>query len=125
MPCRLIWENQGVRFVFEGYVTTDEVNEANAAFYKDPRSDRVRYQISDNRRITGYEWDPFEINKIAAFDKGASESLRKMQVAIICVQEEDIKAAKHYIQMSKRLNSSWQFAIFDDLPSAHKWLGVD
>lgn len=121
MPYRTTWEAQGILWEFFGRVTAQEIQEANEAFYNDGRSDRAKYQIIDAARVTEVEWEEKKITLTAAYDIGATRTIRTMKVAYVAENEEVVDRLEKYIEISRRLNSNWSFKGFRDLDSARAW----
>ena len=115
------WFKRGIRWEYYGDVTSAEIEAANNAFYADPRSDQSRYQIIDARQVSSVKWSDFEISKTAAFDRGAEASIQKVKVAYVAEDDEIMDLLDQYAELSRGLNSSWQFRGFRDLDSAMKW----
>ncbi|MCG9972377.1 hypothetical protein [Christiangramia crocea] len=122
MPYKTNWEPHGIIWKFYGYVTAEEIEEANNEFYTDERSDDSRYQIIDALEVTNVEWNDVDIKEIAAQDKGASFLLHKLKVAYISKDEKVTAVLEKYIDISKILNSTWKFKGFNDLNSAKRWV---
>ncbi|MDX1542794.1 MAG: hypothetical protein R3214_02530 [Christiangramia sp.] len=122
MPYKTNWEAHGIAWKFYGYVTAEEIEEANNEFYTDERSDDARYQLIDALEVTDVEWNDADIKEMAAQDKGASFLLPKLKVAYVSKNEKVIAVLEKYIEISKFLNSTWKFKGFKDLHSAKQWV---
>jgi len=122
MPYLTKWEDRGIRWEFFGDVTAEEIEKANKEFYNDERSDRAKYQIVDATKISTVEWNDLEIVKTAAYDIGAGHVIKNLKVAYVAHNKEIVSKIEKYIEISKRLNSSWIFKGFDDFESAREWV---
>lgn len=122
MPYNTIWEKRGVMWRFYGDVTAEEISNANDEFYTDERSDRTRYQIIDALQVTSVEWTEQDISVTAAYDIGADRIIKNVKVAYVANDEEIISKLEKYIEISIKLNSSWQFRGFTELQPAKRWV---
>lgn len=121
MPYRTTWEPEGIVWEFEGDVTAEEIQRANAEFYGDERSDSSKYQIIDATDVTSVEWTEIDINVTAAYDIGADRSVKNLKVAYVARDEEIVELLEKYVGISRRMNSSWKFEGFRDMSSARAW----
>ncbi|WP_309381586.1 hypothetical protein [Cerasicoccus frondis] len=122
MPYRTNWEPGGFIMIFFGQLSAEEIDEANEAFFRDPRSDLARFQLVDCSGVTKLTASQQDMSRTAAYDLGASRSNPRMQLAFISTLPEMTLGIEQYIEVSKRLNSTWAFAIFVDEASAREWL---
>jgi hypothetical protein len=124
MPYSTKWEEKGIYWKFDGYVTAEEIEKANSEFYVDDRSDNAKYQIIDALDVTGVEWNDVNIKEIAAMDKGASFLINNIKVAYVSTDENVTSKLEKYIEISRILNSSWKFKGFRTIFSALNWAKV-
>lgn len=124
MPYRTTWEKRGILWEFYGDVTAQEIEDANDEFYSDGRSDTAKYQIIDALKVTSVEWSERDIKVIAAYDLGAAHVIKNLKVAYVAVDEEFTVKLEKYIDISRKLNSSWQFKGFQEMSSARAWIGA-
>ena len=122
MPYRTHWKENGIVWEFYGDVTAQEIERANAEFYRDARSDEAKYQIVDARDVASVEWQERDIKTVAAYDLGASRTLRNVRVALVADDGEIMEKLDRYADLSRRLNSSWQFERFETLEPARAWV---
>lgn len=122
MPYKTTWNQNGILWQFSGYVTAAEIEKANIEFYSDERSDNATCQIIDATRVTEIEWNDIKIKEMAAKDKGASLLLPKMKVAYISNNSTIHEVLKKYIEISRRLNSNWEFKGFSNQDEAFTWV---
>lgn len=121
MPYRTEWHEHGVEWEFHGAVTAREIERANDDFYRDERSDRSRYQIIDARRVTSVTWEERDIKVTAAYDLGAARTLKDVKVAYVASDDAIRGMLEQYADISRGLNSTWQFQGFADIDSARAW----
>ncbi len=124
MPYQTTWESRGVVWEFYDHVSAQEIEAANDEFYVDERSDLAKYQIIDASKVTSVEWSERDIKMIAAYDIGADSVIKNLKVAYVTVDEEIAEKIEKYIDVSRRLNSSWQFRGFTDMDSARSWIST-
>ncbi|MAT97040.1 MAG: hypothetical protein CL608_07855 [Anaerolineaceae bacterium] len=122
MPYQTTWEKHGIMWEFFGDVTAQEIEEANDEFYRDGRSDTAKYQIIDALRVTSVEWSERDIKMIAAYDIGAARVIKNLKVAFVVVDKEFTDKLEKYMDISRKLNSSWQFKGFQDMNNARAWI---
>lgn len=122
MPYQTNWSPFGVTWVFYDDVSAEEIREANEAFYNDPRSETARYQVIDARRVNYLEWDEKEIKETSAVDYGSSKVIPDLKVAFVANKEAVWEAIEKYLDISKKLNSSWEFEKFLYIEDAHSWV---
>ena len=124
MPYKTFWERAGIVWKFDGHVTAEEIEQANDEFYSDERSDLARFQIIDAMRVTSVEWTPQDIVSAAALDIGSEHTLKGLRVAYVAADPDIMRLIENYADISRRLNSSWEFQGFDNLRDARDWVGA-
>jgi hypothetical protein len=122
MPYKTVWEDRGIVWHFEGDVTAAEIEAANEEFYVDERSDRARYQIIDALQVTSVEWSDQNITEAAAMDMGAEASIKRVRVAYVATDALIISLLEKYVDISRMMNTSWQFKGFGELSIAKAWV---
>lgn len=121
MPYRTHWHARGILWEFYGDVTAQEIEDANQEFYADARSERSTYQIIDVRQVSSLTWSDRDIKVTAAYDLGAESTIKKVKVAFVAVDDDIMAKLEKYADISRRLNSSWQFKGFDTIERASVW----
>ncbi len=122
MPYRTRWEDHGICWEFYGYVTAEEINEANEEFYSDYRSKNARYQLINTLETDDVEWQEMDIVEVSAKDIGASRVIPEVKVAFIANNDKVWNKIQKYVDLSATLNSSWKFMGFETEDEARKWL---
>ena len=122
MPHQTTWEKDGILWEFYEGVSFEEFETANNDFYADARSDACKYQIVDGTKIECINMSAHESHICAATDATASRSINGLKVALVGVPDEGAYLVDEYIEMSKKINSSWKFNVFDNLESAREWV---
>lgn len=121
MPYRTRWHAKGVVWTFFGDVTAAEIEAANDEFYRNPRCERARFQIIDARAVTSVEWSERDIKRTAGYDLGAENLIKDVRVAWVTSDEHIAGLIEKYTDLSRSMNSSWQFCGFDDPDAARAW----
>lgn len=122
MPYETVWEKHGTVWTFFGEISFEEIDKANKEFYSDKRSDNCKYQIFNGIQVTNITMDKKDTLVTACSDSGASMSITNVKVALVGGPDELIKLYEEYINISKKINRSWQFKIFESLEMAKQWV---
>ncbi|NNF04627.1 MAG: hypothetical protein HKN17_09175 [Rhodothermales bacterium] len=121
MPYTTTWHDRGIEWKFSGHVTAAEIERANEEFFKDGRSDNARFQLVDLGEVESVEWEERDIKATAAYDIGAEATLKNIRLAYVTKDDEIRRLLEMYVDISRRLNSSWRFKGFEDVKAAREW----
>ena len=121
----MTWNKAGTVAEFFGKITLDTILEVDQKHYNDPRFDEIRYELYDFAQADLSEVRISDVQVPAAYDFGASHINRRIKVASVATDPHAIELCKHYISVSKGVNSSWSFPIFDNRESALEWCTAD
>lgn len=124
MPYRTKWEDRGIVWEFHGDVSARDIERANEEFYADPRSDRTRYQIIDATETASVEWAQRDITHVAAHDAGAAHGNAKLRVAYVASDATIVSLLEKYVELARRMNSTWEFRGFADVAAAREWIAT-
>jgi hypothetical protein len=124
MPCKTTWESHGILWEYHGEVTGDEIDTVNSRFFKDERRFDVDYQIIDATGVTGTDWNARDAHLIAAKDFGVQQEVEDLKLAFIVEEESFAALVDEYIQISERLDTTWEFRRFPTVEEARKWVGA-
>jgi hypothetical protein len=83
MPYTTHWEDRGIRWVFTGVLTNEELLNANLDIYDDPRFMEMRYQVVDFLQVTNFNVTPEVVREIGILDEKASQRNPDVKVAVI------------------------------------------
>ena len=83
MPYVTHWEDEGVRWVFSGFVTDDDLLRCNLEAYGDPRFESLRYEIADFRAVEDFSAGPETVKRVARMDRDQSVRNPRVKVAIL------------------------------------------
>lgn len=125
MLYKLTWNKEGTVAEFFGKISLDTILEVDQKHYNDPRFDEIRYELYDFTQADLSGVYICDVQVPAAYDYGASHINRYIKVASVATDPHAIELCKHYINVSKGINSSWSFGIFEDRESALKWCTSD
>lgn len=120
MPYVTTWEESGVLWTFRGLVTGDEILRANQEIYRDPRFQRLTYQIVDLTAVERFDVTEDDMAMIAVNDRIASRSKPGVRVAI-AADDELIKDLSAFYD-AVMVGSPWRQRIFDSMSEAREWL---
>jgi len=62
------------------------------------------------------------VELVAWRDRAFAESSKNINATFIATDSKIIKTIEAYIKISMKLNSPWQFKIFENTEDARKWL---
>lgn len=121
MPHTLAWEDKGVYWKYYGHVSGDEVVEASASIYGDPRFDNLHYKLVDFTDVEILDMSAEQILKIASQHDAARLSNPKIKNALI----SNTNTEQALIQFRDFFNEreSWEVQIFENIKEANDWIG--
>ena len=122
MPFNTIWEKDGIKWEFYGHVTAKEIEEANQIFFRDSRSKTSKYQLVHALGTESVEWKPVDLVDITFKDVAASQNGLQLKVAYISDNKKIKLKIEKYVEMSRHLNSDWEFQGFISEEEARSWL---
>jgi hypothetical protein len=120
MPYVTTWEESGVVWTFRGRVTGDEILRANQEIHRDPRFERLTYQIVDFTAVDRFDVTEDDMATIAALDRAAARDRPSVRVAVAAADEviKDLSAFYDAVMVG----SPWHQRIFDSMTEAREWL---
>jgi len=122
MPFNTIWEKDGIKWEFYGHVTAKEIEEANQIFFRDSRSKTSKYQLVHALGTESVEWKPVDLVDITFKDVAASQNGLQLKVAYISDNKKIKLKIEKYVELSRHLNSDWEFQGFISEEEARSWL---
>ncbi|MEN8251788.1 MAG: hypothetical protein ABFS32_22905 [Bacteroidota bacterium] len=122
MPNQIIWENKGVLSRFDGIFSPEIHTTAINKLFSDSRIDGVKYMIGDFSQVNGDLMNEVDVEYPLAMTTGAARYLKDLKIALIAVDKKIIELCKLYIQLSSRVNKSWEVRIFDNIDTARDWI---
>ena len=121
MPYTTHWEDRGIRWVFTGVLTGEELLNANLAIYDDSRFMEMRYQVVDFLLVTDFNVTSEIVREIGQLDEKASQRNPDVKVAVIATNLLH-KGLTRMWELSGG-GAIWQTAIFEDEETARVWVG--
>lgn len=122
MPFRTVWEKEGIKWEFYGHVTPEDIKNANMHFFQDARAKTSKYQILNTIEVSSVVWKPLEIVETSLDDVAASRSNNKLKLVYIAPNPIVREKIEKYVEISRKLNSEWEFRGFDSEEEAREWL---
>ena len=120
MPYTTHWEDRGIRWVFTGVLTNEELLNANLDIYDDPRFMEMHYQVVDFLQVTNFNVTPEVVREIGILDEKASQRNPDVKVAVIATNLFH-KGLTRMWELSGG-GAIWQTAIFEDEETARVWV---
>ena len=119
MPYKLVWEEKGVYWKYNGKVTGEEILEASSKIYGDSRFDEIDYKyvdFSDAEEISITE----DLLMLIAYQHRAAE-LSNPRVTNVIVVDENCGLANQFAKFFEE--SKWTIKIFKTRSDAEEFLG--
>jgi len=111
------WEDRGLRRIFSGNITAEEVLKSNLAMHGDARFDDIKFILNDFTQIEGFEVSHIEIKQISKFDHVAALTNKKLKIIIVATDESLLKWIYAYIEQMQ--NSPLECVVFKSLDDAY------
>ena len=122
MAYNTFWEEKGIRWELSGIVTSQELFDFTNAFYDNPKSDFICYQIVDCLNVKEFVFDQETMAEIAALDYAASLSIHHVKVALVGKKFHVNTINNEYIEHSNTFHSSWIIKNFNNMDDARDWI---
>ena len=122
MPYEIIWEPIGVIKRHFGKVTGDELLDAVQKTEGSPNFDSYRYVINDFLDCTEISVSKRETEIIAAIDNAASQTNKRIRIAIVAINPNVIDLATHYANDPL---TPYPTKLFSTMKEARAWIGKD
>jgi len=115
------WEPSGIRFVFTGTVTDDDLIQSNKDVYDDPRFEDIRYQIADFRDMDEFAALSDTVRLIADMDREQASRNPDIKVAILSTSSLMKGLGRMYALSGA--GEEWDVRVFDTEEEAREWFG--
>jgi len=122
MPYETHWEADGVRWVYTGAMSDDDVLRANLDLYGDSRFPSIHYQIADFRGVDAFTATAETVRKLSRMDREQSARNPLMKVAIVASSPLTRGIASLYVLSAG--DTPWSIQVFDALDGAREWLAA-
>jgi hypothetical protein len=120
MPYEIRWETKGVRSVFSGIVTDDDLLRSNFELYDDPRFTSIRYEIADFGLAEGSSFSAETVRCVARMDHDQSVRNPDVKVAILATGTLARGLARMYALSGG--DTPWVTQLFRTEEDALSWL---
>lgn len=120
MPYNISWEEKGMYIKIWDEFSAEENLQLNGEIYGNKNFDAIKYQIADFLEADTSMFTTNDIKVISRLEFHASVWNKSLKVAHITRDANFIKYVKLY--ESQMEGSGWEFAIFDNLEDARKWV---
>ena len=114
------WEPEGIRWVYSGVMTDDDILRSNLELYDDPRFDTLKYQIADLRRVESFEGSARAVRRLSRMDRDQASRNPNVKVAILA-GEALVRGIANVYAMSG-VDAPWETRIFESEDDAREWL---
>ena len=121
MSYEIIWKPGGVIQRFFGYVDDEELMQGVVEIEGSPQFDGLRYVINDFLEVTGISAGTGRVEEIAAINRAASLSNRKIRIAVVATHPKVVALADHYARSPM---SVYPTRIFPTIAEGRACLGV-
>ena len=121
MPNQIIWENKGVLSRYSGLFSPEAHIEGLGKLFGDPRIDGIRYMIGDYSEVNGDLLNEESVEYPLAMTTGAASYLKNIKVALVATDKKIIKLCRHFIELSNKVNPTWEVRLFEDTLAARDW----
>ena len=120
MPYETHWEDEGIRWVFSGIVTDDDLLRCNLELYDDERFESIRYEIADFRAGESFAVTAKTLRRVARMDKDQAVRNPSVKVAVIAAAAVQKGLAQVYALSGG--DTLWVTEVFDTEEDARAWL---
>lgn len=122
MPNQIIWENNGVLSRYSGLFSPEIHMEALNTLFGDPRIDGIKYMIGDYSEINGDLLTEESVEYPVAMTTGSASYLKNIKVALVATDKKIIALCKLFIELSNKVNPTWETRLFEDIEAARNWV---
>jgi len=120
MPYETHWEDEGIRWVFKGIVTDDDLLRCNLELYDDARFESIRYEIADFRAGESFTVTAKTLRRVARMDRDQAVRNPNVKVAVIATAAVQKGLARMYALSGG--DTLWVTEVFDTEEDARAWV---
>jgi hypothetical protein len=120
MAYKTFWEEKGIKWVFTGSLTNDDLLKCNKELYENPRFLNVEYELCDFTAVEDFPVESKVIRLIGRMDLEQSKRNPKIKVAII--SNEIVMRGLVSIYEAAAYNSPWETQFFENEEDARTWI---
>lgn len=122
MPNQIIWENKGVLSRYTGLFSPEIHIDALDKLFGDPRIDDIKYIIGDYSEVNDDLLTEDNVEYPLAMTMGTASYLQDFKIALVAKDKGIIELCNSYIELFRRINTSWEVKLFDDIDTARDWI---
>jgi hypothetical protein len=122
VPYETHWEDGGIRWVYTGAMSDDDVLRANLDLYDDARFPTLKFQIADFTGVIALTARAETIRKLSHMDREQSKRNRHIRVALIATTPLARGIASMYVLAAG--DTPWSIEVFETEEDARDWLAV-
>ena len=122
MPYETLWEEKGIKWIFSGSLTNEDLFECNKELYEDPRFLDIEYELCD---FTAVEDWPVESKVIFSVgEQDAVQSQRNPNIKVAIISNEPVMRGLTSMYEASAYGSKWKTQFFENEEDARAWLGA-
>jgi hypothetical protein len=122
MAYKTFWEEKGIKWVFSGSLTNDDLLNCNKELYEDPRFLDIEYQLCDFTAVEGFPVESRAVELVGEMDKQQSKRNPNIKVAIIS-NETVMRGLTRMYEISSD-GSAWETQFFENDEDARAWINA-
>ncbi|MCU7818714.1 MAG: hypothetical protein KZQ57_07590, partial [gamma proteobacterium symbiont of Lucinoma myriamae] len=122
MPNQIIWENKGVLSRYTGLFSPEIHIDVLDKLFGDPRIDDIKYIIGDYSEVNDDLLTEDNVEYPLAMTMGTASYLQDFKIALVAKDKGIIELCNSYIELFRRINTSWEVKLFDDIDTARDWI---
>lgn len=120
MPYEIHWEPTGVRWIYRGTLSDEDVLESNREVNEDPRFERILYQIVDLRAVERFAATAATVREVSRTDTNLSADNPQIRVAMVA--NTDLTRGMAQVYQLACGEDAWDVEVFDTIEEAREWL---
>ena len=120
MAYKTFWEEKGIKWVFSGILTNDNLLNCNKELYEDPRFLDIEYELCDFTAVKSFPLDSEVINMVGKMDLEQSKRNPNIKVAVISNAPVMIGLTNMY--EAAAYSSPWETQFFENIEDARAWI---
>ena len=120
MPYETHWEEEGIRWVYVGTMTDDDILRSNLELYDDPRFETIRYQIADLREVEHFEGSSRAVRRLSRMD--ADQATRNPNIRVAILAQAALMRGIANVYAMSGAESPWETRVFESEKEAREWL---
>lgn len=122
MAYKTFWEERGIKWVFSGKLTNDDLLNCNKELYEDPRFLDIEYELCDFTDVEDFPIDSKVIRIVGEMDMEQSKKNSNIKVAII--SNETVMFGLTRMYEAAAFSSPWETQFFENEEDARAWINA-